>query len=204
MDIQNFDCGFPYIVVDNLYDENELNIIWQELDFLSYSNKLQPPMETGSEVDLDGNFIKSNSGIFLEEIFSNLKYSNIFKVNRKLFNIGIHKHPSWFFKHITYKLNYDSTLISYYDDGDYYAPHRDESTISTLTWLYREPKRFEGGDLYFTEYNECVRVKNNRALIFPGCIQHAVDNVSMEKNYRGKYLGRYCLTNFIKRHVNTL
>ena len=36
MKIQNYDEAFPYIIIDDYYDEEELRMIWEELEFLSY------------------------------------------------------------------------------------------------------------------------------------------------------------------------
>ena len=211
MNINYFDCGFPYIVIDNFYTKDELDLIWEELDYLSYDFKLKSPEETGAAYvppDESGNneriFLKNNRGIFLEEIFLNRECSNINKVNRKIFTVDLKQHPSWFFKNIQEQLVHDTTLLSYYEDTDtdkaYYAPHRDNAIVTVLSWFYRGScKKFKGGDLYFPDYeNQCVEVKNNRIVIFPSFIRHAVDNVVLEKIYRGKYFGRYCLTTFIK------
>ena len=199
MNIKHFDCGFPYIVVDDFYDDDQLNLIWEELDYFSFKNKLESPKDTGTGKDEDGNYKKNNKGIFLKKYFNyNPELSKIFKANRKLSKIPVDENPSWFFKNIIKIKTNNTILISYYDDGDYYTPHVDKCIISSLAWLYREPKKFKGGDLYFPDYNnECVKVKNNRVLLFPGFITHAVNSVSIEKKDRGKYLGRYCLTTFI-------
>ena len=38
----------PFLQIENLYDEDELKLIWQELDFLNYPNKLKIPEKTGT------------------------------------------------------------------------------------------------------------------------------------------------------------
>ena len=117
--------------------------------------------------------------------------------NRKIFNIDLTQHPSWFFKNIAPTLDYESNMVSYYENSDYYAPHRDRNDVTILCWIYREPKKFEGGDLYFPAYDSGLRVKNNRVVIFPGFIEHGVFPVEMEKTDDDKKWGRYCITSFL-------
>ena len=40
MNIQHYNEPFPYIVIDDYYDEKELEGIWEELRFLCNPNKL--------------------------------------------------------------------------------------------------------------------------------------------------------------------
>ena len=41
MIIDIYNDKFPYMVIDNYYNEIELKLIWEELDFLSYPHKLK-------------------------------------------------------------------------------------------------------------------------------------------------------------------
>ena len=106
-------------------------------------------------------------------------------------------HPSWWFKNMCLP---DSTvLFSYYENGDFYKAHADEFVATMLVWFYKEPKKFEGGDLEFPDYETAdgipkVEVRNNRILIFPSIIRHAVTPISMEEEDMGKKLGRFCMT----------
>ena len=195
MNIRCLDCGFPYFIVDDVFDSKEMDLIWEELDF--YSDKMQDPEETGSARDNDDKLIKSSKGLFIDNLYNVREISNILTVNRKIFNIDLTQHPSWFFKNIAPTLDYESNMVSYYENSDYYAPHRDRNDVTILCWIYREPKKFEGGDLYFPAYDSGLRVKNNRVVIFPGFIEHGVFPVEMEKTDDDKKWGRYCITSFL-------
>ena len=70
---------------------------------------------------------------------------------------------------------------------------------TALIWFYKEPKRFTGGVLTFTQSKKTVECKHNRMVLFPSYYLHAVDEVTMEYKYRGKGLGRYCLTHFYNK-----
>ena len=197
MNIRCLDCGFPYFIVDDVFDSKEMDLIWEELDF--YNDKLQDPEETGSARNPEApqHHIKSNKGLFIDQIYNIKEASNILTVNRKIFDIDLTQHPSWYFKNIAPALNFDTNMVSYYENSDYYAPHRDRDDVTILYWIYREPKKFEGGDLYFPDYDSGIRVKNNRLVIFPGFIKHGVFPVEMGKIDDDKKWGRYCITSFV-------
>ena len=162
---------------------------------------------------------KKNKGIFLDNLYQERKYSNILTVNRKLyqnFNNITSNCKSWWFKCITGSFNIidrDTTLVSYYEDSDYYKSHWDSCIVTTLTWIYKEPKVFTGGDLIFNSENispsnfqhplnlmgspEKIEVKNNRMVVFPSMVPHQVIPIKMDSNYKNKGMGRFCITNFL-------
>ena len=90
--------------------------------------------------------------------------------------------------------NYPSYLISYYEDNDNYDTHWDMALITNLTWLNKEPKNFEGGDLFFDKYNYKIEYESNKTVIFPSVEYHRVGNIKMKNKEVGG--GRYCITNF--------
>ena len=47
----------PFIVLDNFYDEKELQLIWEELEFLNSPEKLLLPEESGSAKTKDGKIV---------------------------------------------------------------------------------------------------------------------------------------------------
>ena len=56
-----------YFVVDDFFNESELISLWKELDTLQSKDVLQPPTITAGAKDGNGNIIKKNSGIFLDD-----------------------------------------------------------------------------------------------------------------------------------------
>ena len=196
--------GFcPYIIIDNFYNEKELASIWQELEVLCSDCKLESPNLESSAFSETGEILKNNRFIFIDDVYKNRKCSNILGVNRKLFNNWgsiVKTSPDWYFN--TLDCNMDATLLSYYENGGYYKPHKDKANATSLTWLYKEPKRFSGGDLIisFKGDQERIEVKNNRMLIIPSMIDHEVIEVRMDNNDCGNHLGRFCITQFC--HLN--
>jgi len=190
-----------FLVIDDFYTDDEQVQIWKELDFLTYDRKLMPPEETGTAHDLDtGEALKQNSALFLDGIYARRDLSNILTLNRKLFSEEVISHFDGMdncFKYI-HHTNYDATLISYYEEKDYYKAHTDTSILTYLYWCHKEPKKFEGGDLILPELQEGIQYKNNRLVIFPSWRLHEVTPIKMIEEvepYSG--YGRYCITNFI-------
>lgn len=201
MNIKYYEEIFPYIIVDDMYDEQQLEYIWEELNFLCYDEKLEPdPDKTGGAYDKDGKYLKRNKCIWLDKVYSDRKYSNVLTFNRKLFaeNMKIFKaHSSWFFKY--FQCTSDTTLLSYYENGDYYEPHYDTAMCTALTWFYKKPKSFVGGDItLFTDSTSVkIKCKNNRTLIFPSIILHSVDQIHMDEENMDVKKGRFCMTQFL-------
>lgn len=198
MKIQTITDPFHAIIVDDLYDQNELASIWDELEFLR-PKMIDGDRVTLSSLDNSGKSNKKNRGILLDrEYLNNRNLSNILRINRKIFKREILNQESlWFFKEFACNMYY--TLVSYYEDSDHYKKHVDHGTATVLTWFYRDPKKFEGGNLLFPEHDFEVEVLNNRCIIFPSVIPHAVSGVSMKSEDMSKGWGRYVMVQFLNQ-----
>lgn len=185
---------FEYIIIDDTYTEEELKLIFLELDFWGISGNLMSPEFTGTAKSETG-FKKLNKGIFLDEAYTSRRFSNILKLNRKIYSISIEE-PSLLLGYIK-KSNGDSTLLSYYENKNFYGSHRDDAIVTILTYLYKQPKAFEGGNLIFPEYGYEFEPWFNRTYIIPGVVQHEVTEIIMNQEDCKKGLGRYCISNFI-------
>jgi hypothetical protein len=197
MKVEVFETPFPYILIDEFYTDEELELIWKELNFILNENNLLDPSKTGSATD-NGVLLKNNSGFFLDSLYGRRESSNILRINRKIFEITqevFDNSSHWFLKN--FKSNIDGTLISYYENGGYYKKHNDDASATCLTWLYKEPKSFEGGNLSFDDYGIEIQIKNNSLIFFPSIIPHSVSKISMDEKYSGKYMGRICISQFI-------
>ena len=189
---------FPFLQIENLYDEDELKLIWQELDFLNYPNKLKIPEKTGTALNEENLPLKKNKGLFLDTIYSERELSNILTVNRRLFDsqiLNIFSELSFGYQSIKHT-NDDSTLISYYENADYYKPHEDTAMYTAVTWFFKEPKAFIGGDFYFSDYNVKIEVQNNMMVLFPSFVKHSVDEIILKDKSLSGY-GRYAMTQFV-------
>ena len=187
---------FPHMIVENFYNDDELKLIWEELDFYTKDGKLFDAEEFGGIVN------KTNSkAIWLDKVFSK-KYrnlSNILKVNRKLFDSAILDAFSSIHDccSIAKFCNHDTTKVRYYHDGNYYEPHTDK-TVQFLgfSYFYREPKKFEGGELMFPKYDYTFDCPNNSLIMMPGWVEHGVSQVKIQDSDYFDGYGRYAITSF--------
>ena len=191
-----YETPFPHLILHNFYNDEELKLIWEELDFYTKDGKLFDAHEFGGVVD------KTNSkAIWLDKVFSK-KYrnlSNILKVNRKMFDSAVLGAFSSVHDccHIAQFCNYDVTKVRYYHDGDYYEPHTDK-TVQFLgfSYFFREPKKFEGGELVFPKYDYTFSCDNNSLIMMPGWVEHGVSKVSIKDSDYFDGYGRYAVTSF--------
>ena len=144
-----FDKPFPHLIIENFYNKEELELVWEEFKFLTKPNKLLEAKDYGGVVT------HTNShALILDEVYSKgyRKLSNILTVNRKLFTSDI---LDLFAEiedccSIAKDCNYDVTKVRYYHDGEYYKPHTDRAFhFLAFSYFNKEPKKFSGGELYF-------------------------------------------------------
>lgn len=194
---------FPFLLIDDFYNEKEEKLIWQELDFYTIdkfiSNKDDKTLLRAVD-EKTGKSKNSSYRIYLDQVYqANSRHvSNILTLYKKIISEEIKEvykgiTPAW--KLLDWS-DRDLSQISYYDEGDRYDSHADVYGCSVMIWFYREPKRFKGGDFYFDDPNTKVVCKHNRLLMFPSYYMHSVTPVTMEKEYREKGFGRYALTHF--------
>ena len=188
---------FEYIIIDETYTEEELKLIFLELDFWTLSKNMKGPDFTGTARWEDGTPKKKNEGVFLDEVYTDRNYSSILKLNRKIYQITLEQ-PSIILNFLK-TADYDTTLVSYYENQAQYKSHKDTSIITAMTYLYKQPKVFEGGNLILTEYGYQFEPWFNRTYIMPGIAEHEVTEIKMKQEDCGKGLGRYCISNFICR-----
>jgi len=198
MDIKFFDHGFPFIIVDDLYDPEELEEMGKEMQFLHDKGVFLDPVDSYSAWDENG-FLKNNKCIHLDEYFAKKREKSVILAkNRKIFTENIlESSKNWFFANFIKTCDYDSTLLSYYENNNYYRAHTDSAFVTGLCWFYQEPKRFKGGEFLFPDYKVDIEVVNNRMIFFPSFIKHQVIEVRLEPKYQGKNLGRWCMTQFL-------
>jgi len=192
-------AGNSIAVVENFYSEDELNFIWKELEF--YQGKFLPSQFTEPAlVEGTNKSKKQNKGLFLDQIYANKRHiSNILMLNRKIFDIDFKQklmQLSPMFR-VVDNCKIDTTLLSYYEDSDYYKKHTDASAMTVLSYFFKEPKSFKGGNIRFCDFDTTIEVKNNMLIFFPGVYEHEVDTIQMKEEDLNKNLGRYCMTQFL-------
>ncbi len=187
---------FPHLIVNDFYNSQELELIWEELNFYTKPGKLLEAKGFGGIPE------KTNSkAIYIDRIYSgSRKISNILTVNRKIFNSDIlHQFASISEECSSIlKTNSDGTKVRYYHDGDYYEPHRDIGCeFLAFSYFYKEPKKFIGGELFFPEHDLDFKCDNNSLILFPDSVRHGVKEVKIEDSDYYDGYGRYCISSFI-------
>jgi len=198
-----YDGPFPHLIVENFYNEEELSLIWEELNFYTKPGKLLPAENFG------GISHKTNaSALWLDAVYRRRggkdapdysALSNILTVNRKIFSSDIIEvlSKSDISCRTFTRSNYDATKIRYYHDGEYYKPHTDASSLFIVfTYFYKEPKKFSGGELYFPPYDYEFSCPNNSLIILPAYVEHGVRKVKIKDSDYFDGYGRYCITTF--------
>ena len=190
-----FEKPFPHLIVDNFYDDEELELIWEELKFYTKPGKLLEAKDFGGVVE------KTNHrALQLDVIYDGYRdLSNILTVNRKLFTSKIldvfaEIHESCW---IAPMCDYDITKVRYYHDKEYYEAHTDKSfQFLAFSYFYKEPKKFTGGELFFPKHNYELTCENNSIIILPGWVKHGVKEVKIEDSNYYDGWGRYSITSF--------
>tara|TARA_B100000579_G_C22709006_1_gene793583 strand:+ start:38 stop:718 length:681 start_codon:yes stop_codon:yes gene_type:complete len=204
MKIQAFteNLSYPFLLVDDFYNEKEQKLIWQELEF--YSGKyMDADEDTRGARAVDSKtfkLINSSYRVYLDEVYQkdSRHFSNILNVYGKVFHNDILEvlRKNMPTAPLLEMSNADHSQISYYDSGDFYGSHVDTFDYTILIWFFKEPKRFSGGDFILGGPNKKIECRNNRMVMIPSYYYHAVTPITMEEKYKNKGLGRYTLTHF--------
>ena len=87
MNIQLLNDPFPHVLIKNFYEEKELELIKEELKFLTKPNKLLLPGIHQGAGGLGG--LRESRALHLEEAYTIPELSNILQVTKKTFMINI-------------------------------------------------------------------------------------------------------------------
>ena len=186
-----------YLIVDDVYTAYELEAMWKEIKTLQ--PQLKGESETSSAKDADGNLLKRNKSILINNCYKNIQESSILMINHRVFNPEITKaiselHPSY--NCINFS-NRSTTLLNYYDENNEYKPHFDMFMFTYLTFLVPDNKEYTGGDFLLSDFNHVIEQKNNRVVVFPSGINHQVTPVKLNTP---ESQGRFSLAQFLYRH----
>ena len=192
---------YPFIVVDNWYNPGEEKAVWKELDFLCASPRgnIDRAENTIVARDKDGSSKSKAFRFYMENFYQQRNLSPILNCTYKQltfeFNNIINECKPYSRSYLS--SNFDSSMVSYYEDNDYYKPHHDTFSFTCLIWMVREPRKFTGGDFILNEPDIEIKLKNNRMVLFPCSYLHEVTPINFtEKVPEEMGWGRFTLTHF--------
>ena len=187
---------FPHIIFHDFYDDRELELIWEELNFYTKPNKLF------DVEDYNGVVGYTNAKALQLDLVYPTKYrtlSNILQVTRKVFDKQIlepFSNLSDCCSQAKY-CNWDVTKVRYYHNNDEYKPHTDRLFhFLAFSYFYRQPKKFSGGNLIFPKYDYEFTCDHNSLIMMPSWVEHGVGKVSIDDSDYFDGLGRYAITHF--------
>lgn len=183
MNIKIFSEPFPHIIIHNLLDQNEIKLIWNELIF--FVPKMLSPEHTHAAKNERGTPKKRGYGIMIDSFFNNKEDSDILFLMRKTVGIEVRhalENTSDLYLQLFKHINKGATLLQIYKNGDYYESHEDTSVFTAVTLIHNMPKKYQGGELYFDDYDFTPKLENNSTIIFPSVINHEVTEVRMKTN----------------------
>jgi Rps23 Pro-64 3,4-dihydroxylase Tpa1-like proline 4-hydroxylase len=193
------DKYFPHAIIHNFFSEQEVKEIWKELEFLTNSRVLLPSSQTAAATE-NNVILKQNNAVFIDNVFAgNRQASNILTYFRRFWekqNIDTLVNMNQVFKMLPI-CNQDVTLMSYYENSDYYKPHWDNSVFTILIHFFKEPKQFGGGDLFLGNEDYVIPNESNRLIIFPGYGIHGVTPIVQNASSPFNGMGRYTLSHFL-------
>tara|TARA_B100000424_G_C22902662_1_gene480107 strand:+ start:326 stop:940 length:615 start_codon:yes stop_codon:yes gene_type:complete len=166
---------FPFLLIDNWYTPEEEKNVWKELEFYG-SNPIDTAQDGIVAKYEDGKSKGMHNRFYIDKIYTDegKRQSNILKYNYKHELLELHHNVNecGHYARQFFSSNSMSTFISLYNNNDYYDHHWDNAFWTNLIWFVEEPKNFSGGDLEFEENNTTIKLKHNRAVLFPSMYLH--------------------------------
>jgi hypothetical protein len=204
--------GIDAVVIDNFYTEDQLKEIMIELKWLTKPSVL---VDESKLVSAESNTesLTSKNGVFLENIFRDWRHSAL--ISHAMNQTGNKKFQTKLLEYNTmfkslFDCNSRSHLLSYYENSQYYKPHKDAFFFTLLNYFFVEPKQFEGGQLVVYSCNSnkeaTIEPKNNRAVLILSSTMHEAKEIKSSVDKKLSGTGRYCNAIFLSitdpRHHN--
>lgn len=189
MNIEYLTYPFEHVIIKNFFTEEETKEVLEELNTALEFNRMftSKTKKFKNSAGSENGTLKSDRLAFnLDEMFKGNSKTN--KHCHKIFYPPLSDKlvENSNFCNFLRNLNYTGLVVGVYKDGDYYLPHYDASVISLVGHVWQEGTSFEGGELYFPEYNDySISPEFNKFIIFPSYILHGVKKV---KNTGGNLL----------------
>ncbi len=200
INIVNNNDRYPYVVIDNWYTKPEEKAVWKELEFYnSLPNHIIDRAENTAVAKNQGKSLGKSYRWYLDFLYTqDGRYQSailncLYKATSPELLLSTKDFDPY---HNMIKSSTDiASLISYYENNDYYDEHFDTYNWTLLIWYFKQPKKFEGGNFILTGPKDEIECKHNRAILFPCSYNHKITPVTMNNNDDEKN-GRYTITHF--------
>lgn len=203
MEFNFIEDGIDAVVIDNFYTEDQLKEIMIELSWLTKQSVMTNETQLKA-AQKDGEILTSKNGIFLEEVFKNWEHSALISHGMTQTNSSEFKDKllqfNTMFKSL-FDCNSRCHLVSYYENSQYYKPHKDAFFFTILNYFFIEPKQFDGGELVVYSCNSTkeatIEPKNNRAVVILSSTMHQAKEIKSSVDKKLSGTGRYCNAIFL-------
>jgi hypothetical protein len=126
MKIESSNTEPPFLIIRDVYNENDLRKIKKEIDFIHSSGCLTSDNDVLQSAKVDGKYLKKASGVWMDRLYANRNTSTILKLNSILF-LDEEIMKSFINLSPYYRsygaINADTTLLHYYENEDSYGLH---------------------------------------------------------------------------------
>lgn len=191
--------NYPYVIIDNWFTKKEILKIWQQLNYFTDKDILPKSIFKNDLIafDKNGKSLNESYVMFFDNYFQsfgknfNYLFNTIYKVQNRTFHDILYNTSEVF--NTFPNTNQSPVFACYYENDSKYQYHIDNGIFTMLVWLYKEPKKFKGGDLVFKKENKIINAKNNRMIIFPSYLEYKIDKIDLKKtkSNSGCYLINY-------------
>lgn len=185
------------VVIKNWFTPEEIEEIFKELEAIRKMALMDA--KDNSSAKHEGQILKKGKGVFLDVLYppEERHRSPILRHMNKIYDRGLISALSQqcsYFEQIE-QCDQDHTLANYYVGGDEYKQHKDQSVYTACAYLWKEPKKFTGGNFYLRD--TMIEVENNMMVMFPGFVKHSATLVEMDNTEENAAYGRWSIARFL-------
>ena len=112
-----FSEPFPHLIIENFYDDEELDLIWEELKYYTKPGKLLEAEDFGGVVGKTNSHALSLDDVYEKQTYRSL--SNILTVNRNLFTssaLDVFAEKFDVLCFVVFFINYTLSIFTCHDD----------------------------------------------------------------------------------------
>jgi len=169
MNIVYYEEPFYHIIVNDIFGEEEYNLIQKEIDSL-----ISMPQTIENDQHHQDIALSNIQSWELDTVYKDRREdSQILKSTRRAFQIPFDR-KKFPFADLLFKANSDHSMLHSYMNDSYYFRHTDDSFLTFLFNLWKRGE-FEGGQLMFSDYDYIPKLEKNSLIIFPGNVVHQVN-----------------------------